>query len=133
MADTRVAVDLLVGTNYPTWKVQMQMLLLKMGVWRIVEGTEVAPDDEDAVSTRKFNERKDKALATIVLGVKTSLLYLLGEPKDPVQVWNILANQFQKKSWANKLTLRRKLNGLKLKDQEPVRYDTIQYDTIIIL
>ena len=73
------------------------------------------------VLEKKFNERKDKALSTIVLGVKTSLLYLLGEPKDPVQVWNILANQFQKKSWANKLTLRRKLNVLKLKDQESVQ------------
>ena len=96
------------------------MVLMKMGVWRIVEGTEVAPDD-DAVALRKYNERKDKALATIVLGVKTNLLYLLGDPKDPVQVWTLLANQFQKKSWANKLTLRRKLNGLKLKDQEPVQ------------
>ena len=94
------------------------MVLMKMGVWRIVDGTEVAPNDD--VGLRKFNERKDKALATIVLGVKTSLLYLLGDPKDPGQVWNLLANQFQKKSWANKLTLRRKLNGLKLKDQEPV-------------
>ena len=112
MADTLVGVDLLVGKNYPTWKVQMQMVLMKMGVWRIVDGTEVAPNDD--VGLRKFNERKDKALATIVLGVKTNLLYLLGEPKDPGQVWTLLANQFQKKSWANKLTLRRKLNGLKL-------------------
>ena len=84
------------------------MVLMKMGIWRIVEGTEVAPED-DAVAERKFNERRDKALATIVLGVKTNLLYLLGDPQDPVQVWNSLANQFQKKTWSNKLALKRKL------------------------
>ena len=121
MAD-RVSVDPLIGPNYPTWKIQMTMVLKKMGVWGIVEGTEAAPRrDDDGVALRKFNERKDRALATIVLGVKTNLLYLLGDPQDPEQVWTKLSNQFQKKTWANKLSLRRKLNSLKLKDQEPVQ------------
>ena len=121
MVEPRAAVDPLIGTNYATWKIQMRMVLMKMGVWGIVEGTEVAPRDDDTVSLHKSNERKDRALATIVLAVKTNLLYLLGDPKDPVQVWSKLSNQFQKKTWANKLTLRRKLNSLKLKDQEPVQ------------
>ena len=96
---------------------------MKLGVWRIVEGKEVAPDDDEPIASwRKFMERRDKALANIVLGVAPNQLYLLGpEPKDPVEVWNLLINQFQKKTWANKLSLKRKLYGLKLKDQEPVQ------------
>ena len=36
----------------------------------------------------RYAQRKDKALATIVLAVDTSLLYLLGaDPKDPKVVW----------------------------------------------
>ena len=49
------------------------------------------------------------------------MLYLLGDPQDPEEVWRLLSNQFQKKTWANKLALRRKLHGLRLKDQEPVQ------------
>ena len=113
--------DPLDGTNFPTWKVQMRMVLMKLGVWRIVEGTEAAPEINDGVAYRKYSERKDKALATIVLAIKTNLLYLIGDPQDPVEVWNKLSNQFQKKTWANKLALRRKLHGLRLKDQEPVQ------------
>ena len=58
---------------------------------------------------RKVLNKKDCALALIVLSVEPSLLYLLGEPEDLVAVSKKLSDQFQKKSWANKLTLRRNL------------------------
>ena len=96
------------------------MLLMKQGVWKIVEGTEVAPDDNMA-ALNKFNDRKDKALSTLVLAVEPSLLYLLGDPQDPVDVWKKLCDQFQKKSWSNKLILRRKLLSLKPKENESIQ------------
>ena len=39
-----------------------------------------------------------------------------GDPEDLVAVWKKLSDQFQKKAWANKLSLRRRLNNLRLKD-----------------
>ena len=118
---SRSAVVVLNDTNFPTWKIQMRMILMKLGVWRIVEGREVAPDEDDAAAFRKYLDRRDKALANIVLGVSTKLLYLIPDPQDPEEVWECLCNQFQKKTWANKLALRRRLYGLRLKDQESVQ------------
>ena len=70
----------------------------------------------------KFAARKDRALATIVLSVNPSLLYIIGDnPEDPIAVWEKLAGQFQKKTWANKLELRRKLYSLRLKDGDSVQ------------
>ena len=45
MAESRTAttVVLLNGSNYPTWKIQCRMALMKEGLWRIVTGDEVAP------------------------------------------------------------------------------------------
>ena len=60
-------------------------------------------------------------MATIVLAVDPSLLYLLRDPEDPVTVTKKLQNQFQKKTWANKLALRRRLHSLVLKDGESVQ------------
>ena len=94
---------------------------MKLGVWGIVNESEVAPDPQNDVALRKFMDKMDRALATIVLSVEPSLLYLLGDPQDPVEVWQKLCGQFQKKTWANKLALRRKLYSLKLKDSEPVQ------------
>ena len=51
---------------------------------------------------------------------KPSLLYLIGDPDDPGVVWKKLADQFQKKTWAKKLALRRRLYSLKLKEGDSV-------------
>ena len=71
------------GTNYPTWKVQCRMALMRDGLWGIATKSELASDEEEAKKYAKFLARRDRALATIVLSVKPSLLYLLGDPQDP--------------------------------------------------
>lgn len=122
MVDSKMSVIVpLKGPNYATWRVQLKMALIKENLWGIVNETESPPAVSLTSETAKFNARKDKALATIVLAVDTSLLYLLDDPTDPVVVWNKLSDQFQKKSWANKLELRRKLYSTKLKDGDCVQ------------
>ena len=56
-----------------------------------------------------------------MLSVEPSLLYLVGNPEDPAAVWGKLANQFQKRTWATKLELRRNLFSLRLKNGESVQ------------
>ena len=113
-------------TNYATWKVQCRMALMREGLWSIVNKEEVMPEldnnrrRESEEARRKFKARYEKALTTIVLAVSPSLLYLLGDPEDPVKVWDTLENQFQKKSWANKLILKTRLSRMRLKDNQSV-------------
>ena len=107
------------GSNYPTWKLQCCMVLMRERLWTIINGTEEAPEDADQLV--KFNTCKDRALAIIVLSVEPLLLYLLGDPNYPVAVWNKLSSQFQKNMWANKLQLRRRLYTLTLKEDGSVQ------------
>jgi hypothetical protein len=66
--------------------------------------------------------RRDRALATIVLAVDPSLLYLIGtDPEDPAVVWKAFEGQFQCNTWANKLELKRKLFSLRLADEGSVQ------------
>jgi hypothetical protein len=97
------------------------MALMRDGVWGIVAKTEVSPSPDKAEDLAKFVARRDRALASIVLSVDPSLLYLLGDPQDPAVVWEKWTNQFQKKTWANKLALHRKLYSLRLKDGESIQ------------
>ena len=115
MAESKVvAVVPLSNTNYSTWKVQCKMVLVKEGLWNIVNGTETEPEGS-AERRAKFVARRDRALATIVLAMEPSLLYLVGpDPTDPVVVWRALADQCQRNTWANKLELKRKLFSLRL-------------------
>ena len=122
MAEAKtVAIVPLNGTNYSTWKIQCRMALKKDGLWTIVDGSETPPDASAAAEYAKFIARRDRALAVIVLSVAPSLLYLIGDPESPVVVWTKLADQFERKSWANKLELRRKLYSLRLKGGESVQ------------
>ncbi len=88
---------------------------MKESLWRIVTGEETEPTGDDSARA-KFATKRNRALATVVLSVDTSLLYLIGDPVDPVVVWKKLADQFEKKTWATRLDLRRKLHSLLLKD-----------------
>ena len=98
--------------NFATWKIQIKMTLIKEGLWGLVTGTEVAPTENGALA--KYNTRKDRALATIVMAIQPSLLYLVGDPTDPQVVYEKLRDTFQKKTWSNKLRLRKSLYGMKL-------------------
>ena len=78
---TKVAVSPLTGSNYSTWKIQCKMALIKENLWGIIDGTDKPPaEDASADRQAKYKARRDKALATIVLNVDPSLLYLLGIP-----------------------------------------------------
>ena len=76
------------------------MALKKDGEWGIVCGTEEVPPagDADPKELERYVPRRDKVLATVVLSVDPSLLYLIGNPVDPVAVWIKLEEHYQKKS-----------------------------------
>ena len=112
---TKILIKLLNGPNCTTWKVLCTMALIKEGLWNVVTGDKNAPENQGEQA--KYLLRRDRASTTIVLSVDPTLLYLLGpDPEIPAVVWKKLADQFQKKTWPNKLALRRKLYNLKLKD-----------------
>ena len=132
--EVKSKVVLLYGENYATWKVQVKMVLIKDDLWRIVSGDEVAPTDAGQLA--KFNIRKDKALATIVLAVDPKLLYIIGDPTCPSEIWKKLKDTFQRKTWSNKLRLRKKLYAMKLTEdgelQEHLKVLTELFDELAV-
>ncbi|KAK4305130.1 hypothetical protein Pmani_022962 [Petrolisthes manimaculis] len=137
MAENESTVVPLDGSNYATWKVQCKMALIKEDVWSLVDGTEPIPDPTETNKYRKYVLKKNKALSIVVLSVDPKLLYLLGEPEDPKKVWNKLADQFQKKTWSNKLQLRRRLYALRLKEggsvQEHIKIITEIFNELSVI
>lgn len=92
------------GNNYPAWKLQLRMALIRDDLWDIVSSSEKAPSGEAATAdaTKTFKTCSNKALLMIVLSLKPELHYLVGrEPEDPVAVWKLLAVHFECKTWGN--------------------------------
>ena len=92
------------------------MSLMKDGLWRIVDGSECAPE-EGTDGYSKFVTRRD-ALAIIVLSVDPSLLYIIGDPRILLnRPWFGGSSPLNfKEDMANKLALRRRLHSLRLKE-----------------
>eukprot|EP00095_Tigriopus_kingsejongensis_P001661 maker-scaffold670_size114954-snap-gene-0.19 protein:Tk01661 transcript:maker-scaffold670_size114954-snap-gene-0.19-mRNA-1 annotation:"dual specificity mitogen-activated protein kinase kinase 5-like" len=85
-------------------------------LWRIVSRTAAKP--VDAGERERFGLRRDRALAIVVLAVDIKLLYLLVDPSEPREVWLKLADQFQKRTWAKRLDLKRKLMACRLEPDD---------------
>ena len=105
------------------------MALMRDGPWDIVSENESAPAEEEAAKYSKFMDRRDRALATIVLSIDPSLLYLIGDPDDP-SVWEKRSDQYQKKSWANELALRRKLYSSSSSSSSSLSYPLFKHDRV---
>ena len=112
--------------NYPTWKTMMKMFLLKEGLFDIVDGSEQEPtgtaaQPAAATEVAKYKARMNRALGSIVMAIEPRLLYILGEPSDPKEVWKTLQDTFQSKSWSNRLRLKKTLYSMKLQPGEEMQ------------
>jgi hypothetical protein len=55
-------------------------------LWSIVDGSEACPNRTEDAKYTKFVDRRDLALAIVVLWMDPALLYLIGDLKDPIMV-----------------------------------------------
>ena len=71
------------------------MALMKDGLWELSVVLK-PPLMKQRLHERfaKHIARRDRALAIIVLSIELSLLYLIGDPKEPITVWQKLGDQF---------------------------------------
>ena len=98
------------GENFHLWKFKMQMVLEEKDLWGIVKGDEVEPTDEGTTDAqrRQFQRRERKALATICLSLGDEQLSLVRSAATAREAWSKLESQYEVKSLANKLFLRKK-------------------------
>jgi len=115
-------IDKLDGTNWSTWKFQMQHLLMAKDVWDHVNGTAEDPGEvaEAAVRTR-YEKAKQKAMATLVVGIHSKLIYLVTSCTTPQDVWDTLRGQFERNTFANKMFLKRQYFTTKMSEGQSVQ------------
>ena len=115
-------IDKLDGSNWSTWKFQMQHLLTAKEVWDHVDGTAVDPgDDAEAAARLRYAKAKQKAMATLVVGIHSKLIYLVTSCTTPKDVWDTLKGQFERNTFANKMFLKRQYFTTKMSEGQSVR------------
>ena len=99
--------------NYHNWKYSMKLYLLGKGLWDIITGDEVLPDEAEEPAKKAFKKRENLALAAIGLNVSKGLHIYVRNEITPKGAWDKLANHFEKKTLSKIIYYRRKLYAAK--------------------
>ena len=78
MAELKTAVIPLTGKNYPTWKVQCKMALMKDSLWGIVTGSETLATGVNAETPKKVRSKEGSSVSDYRAG---------GGPIAPLHCW----------------------------------------------
>jgi len=118
--DETWTIDRLDGTNWPTWKFQINHLLLAKGLWDYVDGTAVLADDADNQQKARFRQQSLRAFSTIALSISTRQLHLVISCQDPQEAWEPLRPNFERDTLANKLFLKKQYFHMQMKNGTPI-------------
>src|SRR3984957_18706228 len=116
------SIEKLNSSNFHSWKFQMTQLLKYRGVWKLVNGTEVAPaapaDDnkEQKEQVVIWEEKNDEAMALITLSVSTSELATVRDAANARAAWLAILAVYEAKDLPGKLFLRRQFSNMRLED-----------------
>ena len=107
MSEDKWTVNKLDGSNWTTWKFQMQHFLLAKGLWGHVDETDVLASGASEAVRTEFKQKAQRAFSTIVMAVSTPQLYLVTACNEPKEVWDKLSDHFECETLANKLFLKK--------------------------
>ncbi|XP_017475839.1 PREDICTED: uncharacterized protein LOC108366072 [Rhagoletis zephyria] len=108
------AIEKLDVSNYETWTVQMRSVLIHGGLWKVV--TEVKPTNADELALWTVSD--EKALATIILSVKSNQLSYIKNCKSSAEAWLKLKEVYKPQGPIQKVSLYKQLLSKRMQDEE---------------
>ena len=133
-------VPTLTDNNYATWKTEMEMLLIREGLWSIVSqrllrltvnsgnasssssssrtrsSTAGLADHTNAAAAMKWDEDAERATATVFLYLDERTERCVEAIRNPVELWAKLKNLYERKGFSARFYFWQKLFTLQLAD-----------------
>ncbi|CAJ2633340.1 unnamed protein product [Trifolium pratense] len=96
------------GTNFPSWLVQFNALLIGYDLFGFVDGTKPSPAEDHA--DYNYWRRQDKLILHAILSsVEASIITMLGNVKNSKAAWDVLNKMFASKTRARIMHLKERL------------------------
>lgn len=107
-------IDKLDDSNYEGWRIQMKSVLVHSELWSYVSGGIARPDDANAETLATWVTKDEKALATILLSVKTSQLLHVKHCTTSTSAWKKIEEVHRPTGPARKVTIFKSMINLKM-------------------
>ena len=129
----RSGIAKLTNENYESWKLEIEFLLVREGLWRfIVPGVkpELAENSANAAELAAWDEGDQKARATIGLFLTRSQHGHIRATRTAKEVWQNLQKQHEKKSLTWKVHLLKRICDLKFQDGDDIEEHLVQFENL---
>lgn len=128
--------ELLTRSNYDTWRIKVEALLIKNQGWKYVNGTKVKPElaENEATSSTALNkwiEEDSVAKSDLILSISPPLLKTIRNCKTSRDVWLKLESAFASKGPAKKASLWKQLTSHQLQESGDTQEHTDQFFEIV--
>lgn len=117
--NTKYAIQKLTDKNFLVWSTQVQLVLEAKDLWKYVEDS-YTPATSEAGKAKQRQERR-QCLAEIVLNIDTKYVAAVMRKNSPKDAWNTLQEMHKSKCKASQLTLRKRLFGLEMDEDQTIR------------
>ena len=99
---------------------QIKVAMVTRELWDYVTGAAPDPGD-DAAAKEVRRKAEDRAMAILILSIRSNLLYLVTLCEKPKEVCDTLSAQFERKTLSSKILLKRQYFTTKMRDGQPVQ------------
>jgi len=104
------------GGNFHLWKFKMHMMLSKHGLWKLVDGSNILPNEE--IARVDYNEKEMKAFALLCEHLTDAQLAHIQYCDNVKRVWEALRDVHEAKIIGNKLFLPRRFFTIKMQERD---------------
>jgi hypothetical protein len=118
--------EMLNKSNYDTWKIQVEALLIKNDTWSYVSGEKPKPQVTGEGEARAVTEEEQiaadrKAKSDLILAMNASELRQIRSCETSREIWMKLESIYESKGLARKATLLKQLIQHKMREDDDVR------------
>jgi len=110
----------LTASNYSTWSIKIEMLLIRSELWSVVDGTEATPASSNVASLEAWQLKDAKARSDILLHYGEKQLISLRPLKTSKEIWARIKQLYEKSNKASQVNLHKKQCHMTMSDTDDV-------------
>lgn len=125
----------LTNENYDTWKLEVEFLLVREGLWRyVVPGLkpELNANRSNAAEVAAWEDGDQRARATIGLLLSRSQLGHIRNTTSAKAVWENLKKQHEKKSLTSKVHILKRICDLKYHEGDDIEEHLMKFEDLFL-
>jgi len=100
--------------NYSTWAFKAEIILKSRGLWRLVDGTEVAPATDASTARERWEMRDASARLQFLVNIDDRWVWIFKQATTAKEIWTALQEHFRPESQFKKSLALRKFTSARL-------------------